>query len=611
MSWLIVYIVSIAMTVGVTMLFVAQQIQAGAVLVSVLGGLFVAYWQVRGLYMWRHVGWVKRVTVIALATLGAGSAGIFYVLDLPSMVSIILGIYAMGVSMYLGIQIVKGLLSGGHPIIGVARTLVDEAIRMRVPLVFIIVLVLLVPILPFVIDPKDFLKYRIQTFLTASMYVTSVSLSLMTLFLAVQTITSELQYKQIYLTLTKPIGRVQYLLGKWLGIVMLNAVLVIVCGVATYSFTTFLAKQQALDPLDRAAVDEQILVARQIMTPKPLDDNELQVEYENRLTKLREQDPDVYGAPGSPIMNVTDEVRSRIRKEIVEQWFSLKARQERTYVFTGLMTAKEYGKKYGQPLQLRLNPDALGSTDDRMVTLLVKVGGLRYVFPNIASNQSNGVRLAEDFFHVLEVDSSMIDDLGQLVVTIRNPVLRSGEQPTISFKKGNGLEVYYRVGSFEVNLFKSMAMIWLKLVFLAMLGLTMGSFLGFPTACLAALLIYFAASGSEFLFESLDSYAKYPRGDLSWGAWVFSLKDILASKFSSDKPMDGVRVLIRMIGEVFMTFVPRFGYYSPTEQLTDGRVVTTRELASAFMWLGMIWTFVIGVIAYLIFRSRELARVTV
>ena len=443
------------------------------------------------------------------------------------------------------------------------------------------------------------------------MYVTSVSLSLMTLFLAVQTITSEVQHRQIYLTLTKPVGRVQYLFGKWLGIVLLNAVLVAVCGVATYSFTTMLAKQRALDPLDRAAVDEQILVAREATTPKPLDEAELQVEYESRLKKLREQDPDVYGSPGSPIVNVIPEVRERIRDEIVKQWYSLKARQERTYVFTGLNMAKEFGERYGQPLQLRMNPDALGSTDDRMVTLQIEIDGRPYRFKNIASDQSYGVRLAEDFFHVLEVESTMIDDFGQLVVTIRNPVLRSGDQPTISFKKGNGLEIYYRVGSFEMNLIKSMAMIWLKLVFLAMLGLTMGSFLGFPTACLAALLIYFAASGSEFLFESLDSYAKYPKGDLSWGAWIFSLKNILVSKFSSDKPMDGVRVLIRMVGEGFMTFVPRFGYYSPTEQLTDGRVITTNELGSAFMWLGFIWTFVVGLIAYLIFRSRELARVTV
>ena len=132
-SWLIIYAVSIAMTVGVTVLFNAQDIQAGAVLASILGGLFVACWQVRGLYLWRHIAWVKRVTVVVLATLGACSAGIFYVMDLPSMVSIVLGIYAMGVSMYLGIHLVRAMLTGGNPVVGVARTLIDEAIRMKVP----------------------------------------------------------------------------------------------------------------------------------------------------------------------------------------------------------------------------------------------------------------------------------------------------------------------------------------------------------------------------------------------------------------------------------------------------------------------------------------------
>ena len=51
----------------------------------------------------------------------------------------------------------------------------------------------------------------------------------------------EIATRQIHMTLTKPLGRVQYLLGKWLGIVLLNAVLLVVAGIATYGFTTAIA----------------------------------------------------------------------------------------------------------------------------------------------------------------------------------------------------------------------------------------------------------------------------------------------------------------------------------------------------------------------------------
>ncbi|QQE10288.1 ABC transporter permease [Planctomycetota bacterium] len=607
-KWLIVFVCTMAGTSGLAYLLSLQDIRVGAAGVSIAGGIFAVYWLVKGLVKWRHIGWVKNVSVVAIASLLACSAFIFNLMDLENAGKVVFGVYAMGVSMYVGIQLVRWLLSAGHPVIAIARTLVDEAIRMKVPLIFIVVLVLLVPILPFVIDTKDLLKYRISTFITASMFVTSVSLSLMTLFLAVQTITSEIQHRQIYLSLTKSVSRVQYLLGKWLGIVMLNAVLIVVCGIAIYSFTMFLSKQDARDLADRAAVDQQILVARQATHPKPLDKMELASLFKQRIQKLRLQDPDVYGQPGSDIMDMPEEVMARVQQEIVEQWFSLSSREEQTYLFTGLLPAKEYG----QTLQMRLYPKALGSTPDRMVTLQIKIAGLPYQFDNIdLKYQMNGVKLAEDTYHVLDVSPDMIDDLGQMEVTIKNPVLRTGEQPTINFKKGDGLEIYYRVGSFESNLAKSMVMVWLRLVFLAMLGLAMGSFLGFPTACLGALLIYFAASGSEFLFESLDNYAAFPKGEMSWGAWVMSLINIMIAKFQSDKPEDGVKILIRLVGSTFMNLIPRFGYYSPTVQLSEGHVIRGKEVGDAALWLGVVWTFVVGFIAYLIFRGRELARVTV
>ena len=609
-SWLVVLLVSALSTCGL-MALLSKQGAAGSVIVFGVGATFIAYWLVKGMFQWRENMVVKRISIVAMATLGLVFAGVFKLLGMPNAAMVFVGIYAMVVSLYLGLQLIKFLLSGANPICGVARTLVDEAVRMKTPLVFIVVLVMMLPILPFVIDQQDFLKYRIQTFITASMIVVTVLLSLMTIFLAVQTITSEIQFRQIYLTLTKPVGRAQYLLGKWLGIVLLNAVLVLVCGIVIYSFSTMLAKQQALDEMDRLAVDQQIMVARLARQPVPLNQVELAELYAKRIEQLRYEDPDVYGLPGSSLADVPSEIATRVQSEILEQWHSLPAREAKTYVFTGLLPAKP--KKEGESgmIQLRLYPKAMGSTADRTVTIQVRVNDRPYFFPNITDQQTGGLRLADEHYHVLDMSTDVIDDKGEVRVTLSNPVLPTGLQPTINFKTADGLEVYYKVGSFGGNLAKSMVMIWLRLVFLAMLGLTMGSFLGFPTACLGALMILAAAAGSEFLFESLGEYASFPRGDLSWSQWISSLPGLLIDKFQSNKPMDGVRVIVRLIGTSFMQLVPRFGYYSPTGLLSEGKVVPSGMVMSAILWLGVIWTFVVGLIGYMIFRLRELARVTV
>src|SRR5690606_23738088 len=97
--------------------------------------------------------------------------------------------------------------------------------------------------------------------------------------------------------------------------------------------------------------------------------------------------------------------------------------------------------------------------------------------------------------------------------TADNP---EGSRPaTIAFVPGDGLQMLYRVGSFEANLARGMTMLWLRLGFLAMLGLAASTFLSFPVACLLCLLVYFTSAGSAYLAESLEVYAGSVSADSS------------------------------------------------------------------------------------------------
>ena len=138
---------------------------------------------------------------------------------------------------------------------------------MRIALVFIVLLLLIVPIMPYLNDPGELLRYRIGTFLAWSIGGTSVLLSLMTIFVVCGSICSELKEHQIFLTMSKPVSRAQYLLGKWLGMVLLNLVLLLVAGGGIYTFARIM-QQFPASGFDRLAVTDQVLVARTSMVPK-------------------------------------------------------------------------------------------------------------------------------------------------------------------------------------------------------------------------------------------------------------------------------------------------------------------------------------------------------
>lgn len=596
--WLIVWLALLGLGVGLGVLLIAQGFVAAGFTVAWLGSITASLWVGFGLFHWRGVPWVRRIATLAIASVAAGLLIQFgQNMGLTAFTRVVIGVYLMAMSFYIGLTLIRILLSLGHPVFGVARTLLDEAIRMKVPLVFIVLLIVIVPVLPFVIDPEEMLRYRIATFLQWSITAVTVLLSLMTVFLAVGTITSEIQNRQIFLSMSKPVSRWQYLLGKWLGIGALNLLLVGVCGGAIYLFTMTLADQPARNLEDAVAVSQRVLVARVGENPKPVEPGAMQRRYEERLEQLRLEDPERYGNVGDTINDLNPKLRADLQQSVMAQWYSIGPRQTKTYRFTGLDRAKTEG----QTVQFRIKPKLGSSSPDDMVYLNARVNDRPFTIPPLVDNT----------YHVVDIPVSFVDDNGSMTISLTNAVIEGREQPSISFNLDDGIELFYRVGSFEGNLVRSLIIVWLQLAFLAMLGIAAGTFLGFPVACLVCLMIYLIAAASAYVNQSLADYSAFPSDDLPFWEQTTGVLSLIGRKFAEGDPWAGIRIVIRLVGSGFMLLVPSFGTYSPGPLLNDGRLISGRMLRDAALNIGLIWTGVVAVIGYLIFRARELARVTV
>ncbi|MEM1446523.1 MAG: ABC transporter permease subunit [Planctomycetota bacterium] len=587
--------------------------------IVVVGNVLISAWLVWGLWVWRDVPWVawlSRLLILGLTTqLLASSA---FAMGLPGLGAMALGAGGMGLAFMLGLALLKFLFNIGHPILGVARTILDEAIRQRIGLIFVVILVVFVPLLPLILSDTR-LEYRVSNFLRYSMFITALVLSLMTILLCARSVAREMESKVAFTTLTKPIARWEYLVGKWVGVTGLNAVLLAVAGIGIYAFTLSIAQTPAQDRLDAAAVQDSVLTARVSVRPDEVGEGQILGSLEERLDLLRLQEPELYTrvdpltGERRPIAleNLPPELSQPLQAQVISEWLSIPPRSSKTYRFSGLGDAASYGDF----LQLRFKPEARGAAPpDRRLQLWFRANGRE--LPFILEQGGEVVeslmpRVAEDKFALIRIPADAVSAGGTIDLEIFNGGRGAPAQGTVTFNPADGMEMLYNVGGFEANLAKGLGLLWFRLMFLAMLGIASATFLGFPTACLLCGMVFVAAVGAGYLNESLDQYGAFAAEDLNWWQTVVGVVITFVNKLSEGEFWEAFEVIIRTIGELFTFIVPDLSEYNPTPLIADGKAVTWSLLGGGFVWVGAVWTGLLGLLAAWMFGRREVAKVTV
>ena len=510
--------------------------------------------------------------------------------------SVVVGITAMVLLFTVGLWLIRLLLAPGIPVFGVARTLIDEALRMRIALVFIVLVLLVIPILPNTSDPRELLRYRVATFLSWSMWAATLSIGFMTVFLSCATICTELREKQIYFTLTKPVARWQYLLGKWLGIVLLNALLLAVSGLGIYAYARLTENMAPPGSQDLALLQNQVLVARAGVVPVPAGNVTLTDLVRERAEQLRNEQLD-------PTQPLTPKLLNDATTQAIARWHTIPPLGQQTYVFTGLQRAKETSPE----LQLKLKPNVSKPTDDDRVWFQMEVNGRPY-------SDLNRLHQSLRTVNVIPIPTSEIDDDGRLSVTIFHRDPRGAEltpEGDLSLDPEEGLELLYRYGSFGPNLARGMVMLWIHMGFVAMVGLAAGSFLGFPVACLLTLMIFLTSLMSGYFSEALDQYAAVNAGNATLWEQVIKYPVAIWRSLRTGSVWSAVKVVIQMLGVWWVKVMPSFGRFDPVGMIAQGKAITPAMVGRTALTVGLLWTGIAALIGWAIFSRRELARVTV
>src|SRR5580765_1816219 len=134
------------------------------------------------------------------------------------------------------------------------------AFRFKLFLVVAVLLLVSVVGLPLLIKDDGTARGFTQILLTYTLSTVCGLLGLSTLWLACGTLARDIEEAQMQVVAVKPVARWQIWLGKWLGIVALNAMLLLVAGGSVF----FLMKWRAskLPPEVQKVLRNEIFVAR-------------------------------------------------------------------------------------------------------------------------------------------------------------------------------------------------------------------------------------------------------------------------------------------------------------------------------------------------------------
>src|SRR5579862_1889309 len=134
------------------------------------------------------------------------------------------------------------------------------AFRYRLFWVIAFLLVGAVVGLPILVKDDGTAEGFAQILITYTLGAVSGLLGMCTLWLACGTLARDVEECQIQMVAVKPIARWQIWLGKWLGLVTLDAALLVVAGVSVFCLLQWRAR--GLPPRELAKLKNEVLIAR-------------------------------------------------------------------------------------------------------------------------------------------------------------------------------------------------------------------------------------------------------------------------------------------------------------------------------------------------------------
>ncbi|MFH0911991.1 MAG: ABC transporter permease subunit [Planctomycetota bacterium] len=475
----------------------------------------------------------------------------------------------------------------------IARNTLAQAVRMKVAAVLILLFLLTAAILPFTLEADETQLGEVKVLLTYNLTIGMGLLTILTILLSASVLDTEIVGRQIYLVCTKPVHRWQILLGKWIGVVALDAVLLAVLGGLTAGLVYYRAREDPKRPDEFRVVREQVLTSRRSIHPPEFDIEARIKDYKSYLISQGSAPEEVN----------TKESENYIRGIVQSRRVRLAPGMSEGFTLVGIPRPVDPEKSL---YTIRYKLYAADETEDPLR------GQWRFVRPS-----EKPVPQDQVFAHTeaktgetreFQIPAAYVNEKGELFVQFTNLTIGIPEMEekyrkdhAVYFLIEDGLELLAPSGSFLLNLAKGLALLLVRLALFAAVGVSATTLMHFPVAVLLLILVAVSGYSRDFIITRIESDTRRAK-----------LEEMKSKEEQQQQSPGAYGLFLR---EVYYPFLERAIRVAPDFTKTDPvyDLKVGREILSSRLFLQTSLDLLLrgGVVALLglfFFYRRELAR---
>lgn len=346
------------------------------------------------------------------------------------------------------------------------------ALRSRLAPMMALVLLAVAIWLPMTIRGDGTPEGLIRVHLTYTLGISSFLLGLFSLWAGSAGVSREAESKTLQLLVVKPVPRSAIWLGKWAGLLVLDAVFLgLAVGASGWVLAVRLRRGEFTE-MQRTEASARALASLETVRA-PLPDLEAEVRAEYGRLRAAGRLPE---APESTVL-------AQIRRHRLIRHYAVAPGASHEWTF-----ALPKGAEADTPffVQMQCDSSQMGSAETRVE---LQMGGTMQeveFIPGVARQVPGDFSFA--------AAGAGAEGAPTLTVRVRN---RDPQQATLFFDPTDGVVLRMRAGSFAGNLFRAALQLYFRLALLAALGLTLGTLFSMPVATFLslALLILLQLSG--------------------------------------------------------------------------------------------------------------------
>ncbi|HMP77728.1 MAG TPA: hypothetical protein PKE12_15640 [Kiritimatiellia bacterium] len=357
-------------------------------------------------------------------------------------------------------------------ILAIAAIAIRSAIRSRMVVCLLGLLVLAVVGLPLSLKGDGTAEGQLRIIITYSLGAAFALLALASLWAGALTIAQEVEEKQIQMLAAKPVRRAEIWLGKWLGLMTVNAGLLLTAGLVT----ALLLPRELLDAQTAESGADWRAVFRPI---QPVAEDYAQAARAALAERKRAGD--------IPEGSANAQALRAIQQELLVRGATVAPGARRNWTFA-MPRAGKTGEVFR--LRFRFSSSQLGLDTVRVRWLAGP--------PNQPDAWRSAGAFTPNLYQTIELPGELAAAGGRLVVSFIN---EDPAHQTLVFDPQDGLRLMLPYGSFAANYARALGLLLLRLGFLAALGVTAGALFSSPVALFMALALMLMSQLAGFTSE--------------------------------------------------------------------------------------------------------------